>query len=119
LIAAADLDNDGATDLLFMTGSGIFLVFNRHSSLEKGARVTQASSALAIVDLENHGLEDIAVSGAVFRNRGLGRFTEIKVRDLDSSVLTAIDFDGDGRTDLIEIQRDGSLVFLRNETKRK
>jgi hypothetical protein len=29
----------------------------------------------------------------------------------------AVDFDGDGRTDLIEVQRDGSLVFLRNETE--
>jgi hypothetical protein len=31
---------------------------------------------------------------------------------LDAAVQIAVDFDGDGRTDLVAIQRDGSLVFL-------
>jgi FG-GAP-like repeat len=115
-VAAADLDNDGATDLAVSTSSGAFLVFNRHGSLEETARITQSSTALAIVDLENHGFEDIAVSGAVFRNQGLGRFTEIRLPDADAAVLMAIDFDEDGRTDLIDVQRDGSLMFIRNET---
>jgi hypothetical protein len=116
-VTAADLDNDGATDLVVTTASGAFPLFNRRGSFEKGTQINQSSSALAIVDIENHGSEDIAVSGALFRNEGLGRFSEIKVADGDASVLAAVDFDGDGRTDLIEVQRDGSLVFLRNETE--
>lgn len=114
-VAAADLDNDGATDLLIITPSGAFPLFNRRGSFARGAQVNQSSSALAIVDIENRGYKDIVVSGAVFRNDGFGKFSEIKVADGDASVLTAVDFDGDGRTDLIEVQRDGSLVFLRNE----
>ena len=47
----------------------------------------------------------------------MGRFTKLKPADEDASALTAVDFDGDGRTDLIEVQSDGSLVFLRNETE--
>jgi hypothetical protein len=116
-VAAVDLDNDGATDLVATTASGAFPVFNRRGSFEKGRLITKSSAALAIVDLDNHGFEDIAVSGAVFRNEGLGKFSEIKVPIADASALTAVDFDGDGRTDLIEVQRDGSLVFLRNETE--
>jgi hypothetical protein len=33
---------------------------------------------------------------------------------LDAVALIAVDFDADGRTDFVEIQRDGWLVFLRN-----
>jgi len=116
-VAAVDLDNDGATDLVVTTASGIVPLFNRHGSFEKGAQLSQSSGALAIVDLENRGIEDIAVSGAVFRNEGMGKFYRIKVPTEDLSALAAVDFDGDGRTDLIEVHRDGSLVFLRNETE--
>jgi hypothetical protein len=116
-VAAVDLDNDGATDLFVTTAAGAFPLFNRRGSFEKGVQIDQSSTAFAIVDLENRGVEDIAVSGAVFRNEGLGKFSRIQVPTEDSSALAAVDFDGDGRTDLIEVQRDGSLVFLRNETE--
>jgi len=114
-VMAADLDNDGAIDLVIMTPSGAFPLFNRRGSFERGAQINQSSSALAIVDLENRGFREIAVSGAIFRNDGWGKFSEIKVPDGDAAILLAVDFDGDGRTDLMEVRRDGSLVFLRNE----
>ncbi len=116
-VAAVDLDNDGATDLVVTTASGIVPLFNRQGSFEKGAQLSQSSGTLAIVDLENRGAEDLAVSEAVFRNEGLGKFSKIELPTEDSSALAAVDFDGDGRTDLIQVQRDGSLVFLRNETE--
>jgi hypothetical protein len=109
-IAVADLD------LIVTTDSGTFPIFNRRGSFERGAQITQSSSALALVDLENRGLKDIAISGSVFRNEGSGKFSETKVPVLDAVALLAADFDADGRTDLVEVQRDGSLVFLRNET---
>jgi hypothetical protein len=116
-VTTVDLDNDGATDMVVTTASGIFPLFNRRGSFEKGAPINQSSAALAIVDIEDRGFEDIAVSGAVFRNKGLGKFSEVKRPDVNASALTAVDFDGDGRTDLIEVRRDGSLAFLRNETE--
>lgn len=116
-VIAVDLDNDGATDLVVATASGAFTVFNRRGAFEKGSQIALSSPGMAIVDLENHGLEDIAVSGAVFRNEGLGKFSESKAPPGDAAALTAVDFDGDGRTDLAAVQRDGALVFLRNETE--
>jgi hypothetical protein len=56
-------------DLIVTTDSGIFPIFNRRGSFERGTKITQPSSALAIVD------KDIAVSGAIFRNEGSGKFT--------------------------------------------
>jgi hypothetical protein len=115
-VAAVDLDNDGATDLVVSTASGAFPLFNRLGMFEKGTKITQSSGPLALADLENRGFEDIAVSGAVFRIQGVGRFSETKATDADAAMLMAVDFDGDGRTDLIEVRGDGSLLFLRNET---
>jgi hypothetical protein len=104
-IAALDLD------LIVTTDSGIFPIFNRRGSFERGTKIAQPSPALAIVDGK-----DIVVSGAIFRNEGSGKFTETKVPALDAAALLAVDFDADGRTDLVEVQHDGTLVFLRNET---
>lgn len=115
-VMAMDLDNDGATDLIVANGSGAFPLFNRRGSFEMGAKIPVPSRALAPIDVENRGLEDLAVSGTVFRNEGLGRFSGIKASAVNSSALLAVDFDGDGRTDLISVQPDGSLSLLRNET---
>ena len=46
-IAAVDLDNDGATDLVAGTASGVFPIFNRRGSFEKGTPLSAPSSALA------------------------------------------------------------------------
>jgi tetratricopeptide (TPR) repeat protein len=117
-IAAMDLDNDGATDLLVSAGNTVFPIFNRRGSFEKGTVMAAPSGAVSLADLENRGIEDITVSGAIFRNEGLGKFTENKNASLgDAAQLTALDFDADGRNDVISIQRDGSLTFLRNTTE--
>jgi hypothetical protein len=100
-IAALDLD------LIVTTDSGIFSIFNRRGSFERGPQITQSSPALAVVD------RDIAVSGSIFRNEGSGKFSEMKFPALDAVALIAVDYDADGRTDLIAVQHDGSLVFLR------
>jgi hypothetical protein len=110
-IAALDLD------LIVTTDSGIFLIFNRRGSFARGPQITQSSSAIAVVDLENRGVKDIAVSGSIFRNEGSGKFSEMKFPALDAVALIATDFDADRRTDLVAIQHDGSLVFLRNGTQ--
>jgi hypothetical protein len=116
-VAAMDLDNDGATDLVVATAADAFPVFNRRGSFEKGMSIPAKPAALAMVDLENRGLEDLAVSGSAFRNEGLGVFADNKAPVGDAVALAAVDFDADGRTDLISVQPDGSLQFLRNETE--
>jgi tetratricopeptide (TPR) repeat protein len=117
-VAAMDLDNEGATDLVVSTATSVFPIFNRREKgFEKGPALSSPNGAVTLADLENRGLEDITVSGSVFRNEGLGKFTESKqIPVANAAVLAAIDFDSDGRNDLISIQRDGSLVFLRNTT---
>jgi hypothetical protein len=90
-IAAVDLD------LIVTTDSGIFPIFNRHGSFERGPQITQASRALAIVG------PDIAVSGSI--------------PALDAVALLAVDYDADGRPGLAAVRRDGSLVFLRPTTR--
>ncbi|HVV43701.1 MAG TPA: FG-GAP-like repeat-containing protein, partial [Bryobacteraceae bacterium] len=116
-VAAMDLDNDSTTDLVVGTATAAFPLFNRRGSFEKGAEMAASGAALALADLENRGLEDIAAAGTVFRNEGLGKFTESKAPVGDASALASFDFDGDGRNDLIAVDRDGSLQFLRNETE--
>jgi len=116
-VAAMDLDNDGATDLVVATAAEAFPVFNRRGSFEKGMSIPAKASVLALVDLENRGLEDLAVSGSAFRNEGLGVFADNKAPVGDAVALVAVDFDADGRTDLISVQPDGSVQLLRNETE--
>jgi len=116
-ITAMDLDNDGATDLVVSTASSVFPIFNRRGSFEKGATLLAPGVSVTLADLENRGIEDLTVSGSVFRNEGLGKFTETKQASIgDAAALTSLDFDADGRNDLAVIQRDGSLVYLHNTT---
>ncbi|HEY3823381.1 MAG TPA: VCBS repeat-containing protein [Bryobacteraceae bacterium] len=105
-------------DLLVTTPSGTFPVFKRGGSFTKGPSIAQSSVAPAVGNFESRGHNDIAVPGAILRNDSSGRLSDIKVPDADASALTAVDFDGDGRIDLIEVRRDGSLMFLRNESAR-
>jgi hypothetical protein len=63
-------------DLLVTTDEGIFPIFNRRGSFERGPQITKLSPVL------------------------------------DAVALLAVDFDADGRTDLVAIRRDGSLVLV-------
>ena len=98
-IAAAD------RDLIVTTDSGTFPIFNRRGSFERGSSITRSSSAFALVDLENRGVTDIAVSGSIFRNEGSGKFSETKVPLLDAVALTGSRFRYRQRTDLAEQAR--------------
>ena len=116
-VIAMDLDNDAATDLVVSTATGSFPIFNRRGTFEKGATLTASTSAVALADFENRGLEDVAVSAAVFRNEGLGKLTKSDAGAIgEVAALTALDFDGDGKTDLVSVGKDGAVTLLRNET---
>ncbi|HWF07787.1 MAG TPA: FG-GAP-like repeat-containing protein [Bryobacteraceae bacterium] len=116
-LAAMDLNNDGATDLLVAGEAAVFPVFNRRGDFSRGAAMPATGGVYALVDLENRGLEDIATPGAVFRNEGVEKFTKADAPVTDAAVLATVDLDVDGRNDLVAINRDGSLELLHNETE--
>jgi hypothetical protein len=112
-LGAADLDNDGATDLLAAAGGKFFPVWNKRSSFVKGKETDDPSGAFAVADLENRGLADIALSGSVLRNEGSGE----TVAPLDKAAhLIALNMP-DGRTDLAAVTSTGALTLLRNDTE--
>ena len=97
---AFDADQDGWTDLAV---SGLGLLRNGRSlrgKLEKGPDLT-AAGPLVYADLDNRGASGlVSVDGPGF----------------PAAALVAADFDGDGRTDLASVGRDGVLRRLRNTT---
>jgi tetratricopeptide (TPR) repeat protein len=114
-VAAFDINNDGATDLI--TSSA--LVINQNGKLDP-PKPLAGSKALALLDVENRGLADIASGGTILRNQGLGAFADAKVASLANAAIAAsADFDGDGHADLAVVHQDGSLDLLRNQTETK
>ena len=116
-IAAMDLDNDAATDLVAGTASGSYAILNKRGTFAKGETFASSTTAFALADLENRGIEDVAVSSSIFRNEGLGKLTKTDSGAIgEAAVLAALDFDADGKTDLVAIGKDGVLNLLHNET---
>jgi tetratricopeptide (TPR) repeat protein len=116
-IQAFDINNDGWTDLILTTASGIRLLINDHGRLSGSAAPLPAKGPLAIADLGNRALADLAGPGSVYRNLGSAKFEPIHVEPLANSVaLAQADFDGDGRTDLAAVDSDGFVYFLKNIT---
>ena len=116
-VVAVDLDNEGATDLV-VSGALVIPVYNRRGSFAAGASLAGASGAFAVLDSENHGLGDIATSNTVFRNSGSGRLAASNAESIgDAAAMLSIDFDADGRTDVVVVGRDGVVTLQHNETE--
>ena len=115
-LRATDIDNDGWNDLAFVTSGAVSLVQNRQGKLL--LQPTGAKGAYAFADFENRGFSDLVTAAGVYRNQGLGAFGE-PVQPARIPALAAVipaDFDGDGRTDLAIVARDGSVHLLLNRT---
>ncbi|AOS44751.1 FG-GAP repeat protein [Lacunisphaera limnophila] len=110
----ADLDGDGKSDLIVATEWGQVSVFNNTGwSLVKTplAAATGWWSALAVADVNGDGRPDI-VAG----NNGLN--TKYHASTAEPTELYAGDFDGSGRSHLVEAQyQDGKLVPVRGRSK--
>ena len=113
-LGAADMDNDGATDLIIAAGGKAFVLGNRAGVLTKGVQSDAPAGAFAVIDFENRGLADLALSGAVIRHEGSGA-----VSALDKTVRLLALTNPDGHTDLAAITSAGSLILLKNETESK
>ncbi len=94
---------------------------------------------VALVDLDNDGHRDIVITcgriyepaagersawpPVLFRNLGNGRFANVSDQAGDLSACSGVarglacdDLDGDGRVDLVILNRDGPATVLRNES---
>jgi hypothetical protein len=130
-IVARDLDGDGNGDVLLAIESKgeLRIVYSRTGlSVISGPIPTCAAPRLATAaDLNADGIQELIVSChsekqvQVLQRRGDGSYAELLRSDVPASLgdvigLTAVDYDSDGRTDIV---LSGSLGFgfLRNESK--
>jgi tetratricopeptide (TPR) repeat protein len=116
-LQAADLDNDGWIDLASTAG----LAFNRSGRFEAQPLPAPAAGAVAFLDWENRGFEDLVSGGAIYRNLGLRKFgAPARPAGLAAGAAFAVgDFDADGRDDLAAVSTDGTLRLLANRTETK
>lgn len=112
-VFAADVDNDGLTDLLVTDLNGLFLYrrqpaggFEEITHQAGLPRAFRAVSNAAFADFDNDGWVDLVAENRLYRNSG-GRFEDItgrsnlRVGNLKYIVgYSVADFDNDGRVDL-------------------
>ena len=116
-MAPADLDEDGDPDLaLAMAGGAVSVLWNAGGGAFEEARIEASAEALLAADLDGDAAVDLAFAEgfvSVSRNlgnRAFGKAVEFLVGD-DTRHLQALDIDGDGRLDLIAVNR-GDLDFF-------
>lgn len=135
-VVALDFNKDDWMDLVFTHAGPPGLTLWRNVD---GARFEQVAlpnlnwseaSGLAALDYDNDGWIDIAAIGKskrgweirLLRNVGPNGFEDVtsavgldKVKLTQPQALVTADLDGDGASDLLIAEADGSLVALRNE----
>ncbi|MFT4113174.1 FG-GAP-like repeat-containing protein [Silvibacterium sp.] len=134
-LAVFDFDKDGWMDVAVShTGAPGITVWhniggNTFERVPLPLKDATAAWGLTPIDIDNDGWIDLAAivetpAGAslrVFRNRGPQGFEDVsdavgasKLNLSNPRALIADDIDGDGATDLIVTQADGSVVALKN-----
>jgi Tfp pilus assembly protein PilF len=135
-VVAMDFNKDGWMDLAFTHASTPGVSLWRNDDGEKFEQVElphvnwKQAWGLAAIDYDNDGWIDLAVVGEtdhgseirLFRNVGPKGFEDVtavvgldKIKLHEPRALVAADIDGDGATDLLITQADGSLVALHND----
>jgi len=118
----ADLNGDGADDIIIVYGSPYFLqVFwsvpgcglSEPETLSEEGDVLDAD----ILDVNADGLLDIfveALPGRLFLNEGAGVFSEHSVPDFKAEFAVAADLDGDTNTDILAYTSRSLIIYLGN-----
>ena len=123
-VAVVDINNDGWSDIVFLTEGGelIALLGKRLGKFQQSVlgKVNNTGRALTALDYDNDGDEDLFVAGRLFQNDV--KFTDVTadvgldLRDPENLIqAVAEDFDEDGDMDLAVCWNDGRLALLRNE----
>ena len=118
-LVAEDIDHDGWLDLLAATPNGP-VVLRGNDGAFAAVPVPGASGpsrAVALLDVENRGVSELVLDGALRRNAGRGTFAApYSTAAAGAVALAASDFDADGRTDLAALTPDGAVHRLANTT---
>lgn len=121
-IAAGDLNNDGALDLVVLTNKVLFLAGNNNLTFKPPVAFTTgfAPNRLAIGDVNNDGFPDIVVttvfseSVSVLINDGHGGFSVSgNYAGVMASGVALGDFNGDGRLDAA-VSNSAPLATVNN-----
>ena len=129
VIAGADFDGDGLTDLLWESGEGVLAFSSLATLLDTAPTVPLHllgtlgvdETVISTGDFDGDGLSDLLVEDEASGERlvwrigeaGAVELEELEAPDLAASSLTASgDFDGDGRSDLLWRTPDGALTVL-------
>ena len=128
---AADLDNDGYTDLVTLTDRELVVDFNigtyKFQSvvlMSFGATTAESVALAATGDFNNDGRQDIVVTRGgqepiMWINQGQRKFEKkiIAINGISSPVaLRVVDVDSDGRQDILSIEEGGNLRLWRNRS---
>ena len=117
-LVAADIDYDGALDLMAAGPGGPLVLLNRGEEFAAAGVSAPAARSVAVADFENRAVSDLVSGGVVLRNQSQGRFGAPGAAVLaGAAALVTADFDNDGLTDAAAIAPDGSLHLLHNDTK--
>jgi Tfp pilus assembly protein PilF len=123
-VVIGDINNDLWLDLVMLLDDGQVIAFlgTRSGQFQREVigRVNNRSSALALIDFDNSGKEDIFAAGRLFQNNGgfrdVTQSVGLNLADLDRLVHAAAqDFDGDGDADLALAWSDGRVALLENQ----
>ncbi|MFO0587372.1 MAG: VCBS repeat-containing protein [Polyangiaceae bacterium] len=123
-VQAADVDGDGASDLIAVLGGGILDVRLQTGNGTFGPATLRPamSSAVATFPFDDDGDGDIDLAVAadtrvqILHNPGSGQFETKLDASLPfvSSDLAAADLDGDNRVDILALSNGDGLLFARN-----
>lgn len=138
-LVVADFNRDGRPDIARANDSGISLGFSVHLNPASGdswsevALFSDAVTALAALDIDADGDIDLAAgrcssTGHVIfrRNDGAAAFSSVSGLFVDAPApgqtpcpraLLALDLDRDGRTDLLEADSHGRVLYFRNRVE--
>lgn len=122
--AIADINNDGWPDIVLLLENGevVALTGKRLGKLQRSliGKTEGAGRALAFLDYDNDGDEDLFAAGRLFQNDTA--FTDVTAEvglhlERSGGLVQAVaeDFDLDGDWDVALCWEDGRLALLRNQ----